>query len=321
MPSPRPTSSTASVKVSVNVANVNVRGNANMRITRSRRGHVAENTLNNESVLILDEESPVENSDVSINIRNEVNSINNDFQIVEDHPSRGNNTVNLDDAMINVTGNDIRNDDNSNVEIIENEEDLNPDNNTINLEDSTAIRNSNTTNVMEIVEDNQSADNNTINLELEDSIAIELEVEIQDDEGGNVGGGDSDVVDLTDRQDSQTPVSSSMNSRTPRRQLPQLDDSNVIDLTNSPTPSSTSLPALLPLTAFSSKASSSQLAGCSICLDTYVEIKDVGKTLMSTTCGHVFCSTCLESSLKNNGKTCPVCRKRLKNGDYHPLYL
>ena len=221
---PRPTSSTASVKVSVNVANVNVRGNstnANMRITRSRRGHVAENTLNNESVLILDEESPVENSDVSINIRNEVNSINNDFQIVEDHPSRGNNTVNLDDAMINVTGNDIRNDDNSNVEIIENEEDLNQDNNTINLEDSTAIRNSNTTNVMEIVEDNQSADNNTINLELEDSIAIELEVEIQDDEGGNVGGGDSDVVDLTDRQDSQTPVSSSMNSRTPRRQLPQ----------------------------------------------------------------------------------------------------
>ena len=220
---PRPTSSTASLKVSVNVANVNVRGNANMRITRSRRGHVAENTLNNESVLILDEESPVENSDVSINIRNEVNSINNDVQIVgvEDNPSRGNNTINLGDAMINVTGNDIRNDDNSNVEIIENEEDLNPDNNTINLEDSTAIRNSNTTNVMEIVEDNQSADNNTINLELEDSIAIELEVEIQDDEGGNVGGGDSDVVDLTDRQDSQTPVSSSMNSRTPRRQLPQ----------------------------------------------------------------------------------------------------
>jgi len=313
------------IKVLVNVANINVRGNstnANMRITRSRREYDTENTLNNESVLILDGESPVENSDVSINIRRNVNSINNDVQIVgvEDNPSRGNNTINLDDAMINVTGNDIRNDDNSNVEIIENEDDLNPDNNTINLEDSTAIRNSNTTNViMRIVEDNISADNNTINLE--DSTAIEVDVETQDDEGGNGGGGDSDVVDLTDGQDSQAPVATSMNSRTPRRQLPQLEDSNVIDLTNSPTPSSTSLPALLPLTAFSSKASSSQLAGCSICLDTYVEIKDVGKTLMSTTCGHVFCSTCLESSLKNNGKTCPVCRKRLKNGDYHPLYL
>ena len=214
------------IKVLVNVANINVRGNstnANMRITRSRREHDTENTLNNESILILDGGSPVENSDVSINIRRNVNSINNDVQIVgvEDNPSRGNNTINLDDAMINVTGNDLRNDDNSSVEIIENEDDLNPDNNTINLEDSTAIRNSNTINVMEIVEDNQSADNNTINLELEDSIAIELEVEIQDDEGGNVGGGDSDVVDLTDRQDSQTPVSSSMNSRTPRRQLPQ----------------------------------------------------------------------------------------------------
>jgi len=199
--------------------------------------------------------------------------------------------------------------------------------NTINLEDSIAIRNSNTTNViMRIVEDNISADNNTINLE--DSTAIEEDVETQDDEGGNGGGGDSDVVDLTDGQDSQAPVATSMNSRTPRRQLPQLEDSNVIDLTNSPTPSSSSLP-----TASSSRASSSQLAGCSICLDTYVEIKDVGKTLMSTTCGHVFCSTCLESSLKNNvttfwgfwiqnnGNTCPVCRKRLKNGDYHPLYL
>jgi len=313
MPRPRPTK-----KVSVNVANINVRGNstnANMRITRSRRVHDTENTLNNESVLILDGGSPVENSDVSINIRNEVNSINNDVQIVEENPSRENNTINLDDAMINVTGNDIRNDDNSNVEIIENEDDLNPDNNTINLEDSTAIRNSNTTNViMRIVEDNISADNNTINLE--DSTAIEEDVETQNDEGGNGGGGDSDVVDLTDGQDSQAPVSTSMNSRTPRRQLPQLEDSNVIDLTNSPTPSSSSLP-----TASSSRASSSQLAGCSICLDTYVEIKDVGKTLMSTTCGHVFCSTCLESSLKNNGNTCPVCRKRLKNGDYHPLYL
>ena len=92
--------------------------------------------------------------------------------------------------------------------------------NTINLEDSIAIRNSNTTNVMEIVEDNQFVDNNTINLE--DSTAIEVDVETQDDEGGNGGGGDSDVVDLTDgQQDSQAPVSTSMNSRTPRRQLPQ----------------------------------------------------------------------------------------------------
>ena len=116
MPRPRPTK-----KVSVNVANINVRGNstnADMRITRSRREYDTENTLNNESVLILDGESPVENSDVSINIRRNVNSINNDVQIVgvEDNPSRGNNTINLDDAMINVTGNDIRNDDNSNVE-------------------------------------------------------------------------------------------------------------------------------------------------------------------------------------------------------------
>ena len=74
---------------------------------------------------------------------------------------------------------------------------------------------------MEIVEDNQSVDNNTINLE--DSTAIEVDVDTQDDEdeGGNGGGVDNDVVDLTEGQDSQAPVSTSMISRTPRRQLPQ----------------------------------------------------------------------------------------------------
>ena len=119
--------------------------------------------------------------------------------------------VSVNVANINVRGNST----NANMRITRSRY------NTINLEDSIAIRNSNTTNVMEIVEDNQSVDNNTINLE--DSTAIEVDVDTQDDEdeGGNGGGVDNDVVDLTEGQDSQAPVSTSMISRTPRRQLPQ----------------------------------------------------------------------------------------------------
>lgn len=55
---------------------------------------------------------------------------------------------------------------------------------------------------------------------------------------------------------------------------------------------------------------------CPICWD------ELGKNpLSSTWCGHVFCTECLEQSLKQE-KRCPTCR-RCVNGrtKYHPLFL
>ncbi|XP_046965175.1 E3 ubiquitin-protein ligase RNF4-like [Vanessa cardui] len=59
-----------------------------------------------------------------------------------------------------------------------------------------------------------------------------------------------------------------------------------------------------------------KIGDCPICMD------ELGKCPMSSTnCGHVFCSNCLEQSLKIE-KRCPTCRKHLKGKfAYHPLYL
>nr|XP_026493774.1 E3 ubiquitin-protein ligase RNF4-like [Vanessa tameamea] len=59
-----------------------------------------------------------------------------------------------------------------------------------------------------------------------------------------------------------------------------------------------------------------KIGDCPICME------ELGKCPMSSTnCGHVFCSNCLEQSLKFE-KRCPTCRKYLKGKlAYHPLYL
>lgn len=85
---------------------------------------------------------------------------------------------------------------------------------------------------------------------------------------------------------------------------------------------------------------------CPICLDSYCEVTfhtsvahldgwlnsapwsdcwclqivDSGRLVVSTKCGHVFCSQCLRDALTSS-RTCPTCRKRLTHREYHPLYV
>ncbi|XP_035505182.1 RING finger protein 4 isoform X2 [Scophthalmus maximus] len=59
---------------------------------------------------------------------------------------------------------------------------------------------------------------------------------------------------------------------------------------------------------------------CPVCLDSYSEIVDSGRLVVSTKCGHVFCSQCLRDALTSS-HTCPTCRKRLTHRQYHPLYI
>lgn len=58
---------------------------------------------------------------------------------------------------------------------------------------------------------------------------------------------------------------------------------------------------------------------CPVCMDSYHEIVDSGRLLVSTRCGHVFCSLCLRDSL-NHSSCCPICRKKLPKGHYHYIY-
>uniref|UniRef100_A0A2K5P9G0 E3 ubiquitin-protein ligase RNF4 n=2 Tax=Cebus imitator TaxID=2715852 RepID=A0A2K5P9G0_CEBIM len=59
---------------------------------------------------------------------------------------------------------------------------------------------------------------------------------------------------------------------------------------------------------------------CPICMDGYSEIVQNGRLIVSTECGHVFCSQCLRDSLRN-ANTCPTCRKKIIHKRYHPIYI
>nr|XP_046262047.1 RING finger protein 4 [Scatophagus argus]XP_046262048.1 RING finger protein 4 [Scatophagus argus]XP_046262049.1 RING finger protein 4 [Scatophagus argus]XP_046262050.1 RING finger protein 4 [Scatophagus argus]XP_046262051.1 RING finger protein 4 [Scatophagus argus] len=70
----------------------------------------------------------------------------------------------------------------------------------------------------------------------------------------------------------------------------------------------------------SSSRSTPGTISCPICLDSYSEITESGRLVVSTKCGHVFCSQCLRDTLTSS-HTCPTCRKRLTHRQYHPLYI
>ncbi|CAL8238171.1 unnamed protein product, partial [Merluccius merluccius] len=59
---------------------------------------------------------------------------------------------------------------------------------------------------------------------------------------------------------------------------------------------------------------------CPVCMDSYAEIVDTGRLVVSTKCGHVFCSQCIRDSLAHS-HTCPTCRKKLTPRQYHPIYI
>ncbi|XP_035009020.1 RING finger protein 4 isoform X3 [Hippoglossus stenolepis] len=82
------------------------------------------------------------------------------------------------------------------------------------------------------------------------------------------------------------------------------------------------LPVLNPATMSSVHTSRSTpgTISCPVCLDSYSEIVDSGRLVVSTKCGHVFCSQCLRDALTSS-HTCPTCRKRLTHRQYHPLYI
>lgn len=59
---------------------------------------------------------------------------------------------------------------------------------------------------------------------------------------------------------------------------------------------------------------------CPVCMDAYAEIIESGRLVVSTKCGHLFCSQCLRDSLTRS-HTCPTCRKKLTSKQYHPIYI
>ncbi|CAI9560540.1 unnamed protein product [Staurois parvus] len=73
-------------------------------------------------------------------------------------------------------------------------------------------------------------------------------------------------------------------------------------------------------TSYNRSRSSAGNVSCPICMDGYSEIIQSGRLIVSTKCGHIFCSQCLRDALKN-ATSCPTCRKKLTHKQYHPIYI
>lgn len=63
---------------------------------------------------------------------------------------------------------------------------------------------------------------------------------------------------------------------------------------------------------------------CPICLDSFNEIKLKKRNIMSTNCGHLICSECVDKLFldgPNNSIKCFSCRKNLRRKNLHNIYL
>ena len=152
--------------------------------------------------------------------------------------------------------------------------------------------------------------------DINEDVTIDLEDTFIENLNNNQS--NSDVIDLTDdrvateRAQLLDPITlmSPTNKSPPRVPLHE-----IVDLTNSPAPSASQ-------SGTSSPTKTSSKPSCSICLETFKDLKKAGEDIVSTTCGHVFCHTCLSSSLSTNGKKCPVCRKMLTSKNHwHKIFI
>jgi len=98
-----------------------------------------------------------------------------------------------------------------------------------------------------------------------------------------------------------------------------------VDLTDSPVAASAS-PSLdenspsFPDENSPALASRTSQIRCPVCLDDFHGITSSRRSLMSTVCGHIFCSSCLPVCIRTNGR-CPTCRKVLRPNQMHPIFI
>lgn len=125
------------------------------------------------------------------------------------------------------------------------------------------------------------------------------------------------VVDLTN----VTPVTDRRLRNSNLEVIELLDDSNsvpteieTIDLVDSDSEDEKAR-TVSDLSLLSKMVDGKPVFECPVCLES---LKN--KKVMSTTCGHIFCSSCSKNIMKIT-KSCPNCRKKLRASNIHPLYF
>jgi len=166
---------------------------------------------------------------------------------------------------------------------------------------------------------------NTATNNMENANVPEAEEELNDSvqfvDVLNSSTGNSEVVDLTTDTESEedsvasrenlnvafNPVLVNLSGNESSTNVPNLS-SEVVDLTGSPSPSPAS-------------PSVESVLGCPICLESVAGVKRTGAAMVSTVCGHIFCSACLPNSIKVSGG-CPTCRRPLSiNLGWHKIFI
>lgn len=59
---------------------------------------------------------------------------------------------------------------------------------------------------------------------------------------------------------------------------------------------------------------------CPICLESLSQIKQANQQMHSTSCGHLFCKTCITRAIKT-AQQCPTCRQRQDTKTIHPIFI
>nr|XP_057914338.1 RING finger protein 4 [Doryrhamphus excisus] len=136
-----------------------------------------------------------------------------------------------------------------------------------------------------------------------------------------------EVVDLTCEASEASPVVDLTNNDSvllvdegPHNRRHTSGESYVVSSDEEDTTPVPSASTLSSLQAQSSARWTPGTISCPVCMDSYSEMVDSGRLVVSTKCGHVFCSQCLRDALSRS-HTCPTCRKRLTPRQYHPLYI
>lgn len=102
-----------------------------------------------------------------------------------------------------------------------------------------------------------------------------------------------------------------------------IDDLNLtVNLNSSPSSSGacSSTSASSSACASTAPSNGSGSVSCRICLDSQSDLEKDGHHLLSTVCGHIFCSQCLPNVIKKRG-LCPICRRVLRPKDFHQIFF
>merc|ERR1719186_506671 len=161
--------------------------------------------------------------------------------------------------------------------------------------------------------------NDVIDLSDDEENSQELQLEVDYQPVSPIGAASMEMRDEIGLEGNPAPLLQDL----PATPQSRIRLNTTIDLTRSPDTSASAhsqnmtTPGCSTVPPASTSISSVQ---CPVCMEFLTSLRSKGYHLLSTSCGHVFCSNCLPECVRLHSQ-CPTCRRRLTNREYHELFL